>query len=96
MRRGRQTRFAVVALLKSAIVAAGIALFPAGSDAQVPVSDPPQSKLMSKLGSILGPFAAEYRDETGWNTQNKPKRDNRLVHRLLVRDQRFESSLPDH
>jgi hypothetical protein len=48
----------------------------------------------SKLGSNLGPLAAEYRDETGWNTQNKPKRDNRLVNRLLVRDQGVGGSNP--
>jgi hypothetical protein len=47
-----------------------------------------------KLGSSLGPFAAEYRGETGWNTQNKPKRDSRLVHRLLVRDQGVGGSNP--
>jgi hypothetical protein len=47
-----------------------------------------------KLGSNLGPLAAEYRGETGWNTQNKPKRDNRLVNRLLVRDQGVGGSNP--
>jgi hypothetical protein len=39
-------------------------------------------------------LAAEYHGETGWNTQNKPKRDNRLVNRLLVRDQGVGGSNP--
>lgn len=41
------------------------------------------------LGSNLGPLAAQYRGETGCNAQNKPKRDSRLVNRLLVREGRF-------
>ena len=43
-----------------------------------------------QLGSNLGPLAAEYREKHDANTQNKPKRDNRLVNRLLVRDQGSE------
>jgi hypothetical protein len=48
----------------------------------------------SKLGSDLGPLAAEYRDETWCNTQNKPKQDNMLINRLLVRDQGVGGSNP--
>ena len=47
-----------------------------------------------KLGSKLGPFAPEYHAKTEDNTQNKPKRHNRLVHRLLVRDQGLGGSNP--
>ena len=39
------------------------------------------------VGSNLGPFVPEYHAKRRYNTQNKPKRDNSLVHRLLVRDQ---------
>ena len=48
----------------------------------------------SKLGSNLGPSAPEYRRKRGYNTQNKPKRNNSLVHRLVVRDQGVGGSNP--
>jgi hypothetical protein len=35
----------------------------------------------------MGPFAPEYRANRRDNTQNKPKQDNKLIHRLSVRDQ---------
>ena len=54
----------------------------------------PESTREAKLGSNLGPFAPEYHAKTEDNTQNKPKRDNRLVHRLLVRDQGLGGSNP--
>jgi hypothetical protein len=41
MKPEKQTTLTVAALLNSLIVAAGIALFPGGPEAQVPVSDPP-------------------------------------------------------
>jgi hypothetical protein len=41
MKPGKQARFTVAALLNGLIVAAGIALFPSGPEAQVTASDPP-------------------------------------------------------
>jgi hypothetical protein len=46
------------------------------------------------FGSNLGPLTAEYHAKSGYSTQNKPKRDNRLVHQLLVRDQGVGGSNP--
>jgi hypothetical protein len=61
------------------------------------VAEPVVRSCNRAFGSKLGPFAPEYHAIRWNNTQNKPKRDNKLVHRLLVRDRgrRFESSLPD-
>jgi hypothetical protein len=41
-----------------------------------------------------GPFVPEYHAKRGYITQNKPKQDNRLVHRLLARDQGVGGSNP--
>jgi hypothetical protein len=46
------------------------------------------------FGSNLGPFAPENHAKRRYHTQNKPKRNNSLVHRLLVRDQGVGGSNP--
>ena len=53
------------------------------------IKPPPQ-----KLGSNLGPFAAENRRTRGKTTQSQPKRDNKLANRFLVRDQGVGGSNP--
>jgi hypothetical protein len=47
-----------------------------------------------KLGSNLGPFAAENHTIGPNKTQSQPKRDNNLDNRLLVRDQGVGGSNP--
>ena len=47
-----------------------------------------------KLGSNLGPFAAENQRTRDKSTQNQPKRNNKLANRLLVRDQGVGGSNP--
>jgi len=42
----------------------------------------------------LGPFTPGYHAKRRYSTQNKPKRNNSLVHRLLVRDQGVGGSNP--
>jgi hypothetical protein len=54
----------------------------------------PRRSGTSKRGSNLGPLAPEYHTKRRYNTQNKPKRYNSLVHRLLVRDQGVGGSNP--
>jgi hypothetical protein len=47
------------------------------------------------VGLVTAPVIAHIRNiSTRVNTQNRPKRDNRLVHRLLVPDQGVGGSNP--
>jgi hypothetical protein len=54
----------------------------------------PKRLITSIVGSNLGPLAPENHAKRRYNTQNKPKRNNSLVHRLLVRDQGVGGSNP--
>jgi hypothetical protein len=64
----------------------------------VEVRPPPGPQISAHLNIEyllqLGPLAPEYHTKRRYSTQNKPKRDNRLVHRLLVRDQGVGGSNP--